>query len=116
MSNATLTDVSFINNGTLDLIEDDWARPYLAGLDINLKYGTYENIALNNLTVVDNGLKAKDGVGVAIKARDDGSYNANAATLRNVVINGGVFRSNERGLRFGEPGKDNLQRRLLFAM
>jgi hypothetical protein len=108
LSNATLTDVSFINNGTLDLIEDDWARPYLAGLDINLKYGTYENIALNNLTVVYNGLKAKDGVGVAIKARDDGSYNTNAATLRNVVINGGVFRSNERGLRFGEPGKDNL--------
>ena len=44
-----------------------------------------------------------------IKARDDAtSYNTYPASLTNVTIEGGIFTGNERGIRIGEPDKNNL--------
>ena len=106
LSNATFSNVLVANNG--------WSPtgganpPFNAGLDINLKSGAYSNITLNNLAVVGNGLGFKEGMGLSIKARSDGAtYSVCPATLSGVAVNGGTFAGNERGIRIGEPGKDN---------
>ncbi len=105
LSDAAFTDCVVNNNG---LYTGFWNADWNAGFDINLKAGDYQNLTFTNMTVTNNGLGVKEGAGFMIKARDDGSfYGANPATLANVTINGGSFTGNERGIRFGEPGKDN---------
>ncbi len=110
LSDATFTNVTVTNNGNIDL-SPSWADPWNAGIDINLKYGAYQNLMFNNLTVTGNGIDSTNGVGLTVKARgtgDDSSYSSNPATLLGVVtVNGGTFTGNEAGMRFGEPGKDN---------
>jgi hypothetical protein len=83
--------------------------PWMSGVDINLKAGTYQNLQFINPVVTNNALGgAQHGVGLAIKARDDGTtYGAFPATLDGVRIIGGNFAGNERGIRIGEPGKSN---------
>ncbi len=50
----------------------------------------------------------KEGVGLTVKARDDGiPTGAFPASLSNVLIQGGTYTGNQRGIRIGEPGKDN---------
>ncbi len=108
LSDATFTRVTFNGNGKTNI--PAWALPNNIGFDVNLKYGDYQNIVLNNLSVTGNGLGSKEGCGLAIKARGTGtdtSYSARPATLDNVQINGGTFTGNERGIRIGEPGKSN---------
>ena len=105
LSDAVFTDVEVTDNGSSTFWNDTWN----GGIDINLKgEEAYQNLTFNNLTVTGNGLGFKEGAGVMIKARDDGAtYGAHPATLANVAINGGTFSGNERGIRFGEPGKNN---------
>ena len=105
LSDATFTDVTVSNNGKSDF----WNQVWNGGVDINLKgEETLQNLVFNNMTVTANGLGYKEGAGMMIKARDDGeTYGAHPASLDNVQINGGTFSGNERGIRFGEPGKNN---------
>lgn len=83
--------------------------PWMSGVDINLKAGDYQNITFDNGSWITlNGLGgAKEGVGVTFKARDDGGYAAFPASLTNVLISGSRVSGNERGIRIGEPGKNN---------
>jgi parallel beta-helix repeat protein len=109
LSDATFTNVTVTNNGDTDL-SPDWADPWNAGIDINLKYGNYQNLVFNNLTVTGNGIGSDNGVGLTVKARGTGNdpdYSANPATLVGVTINGGTFTGNPVGIRIGEPDKDN---------
>ncbi|QDU61409.1 hypothetical protein Pan216_22650 [Planctomycetes bacterium Pan216] len=96
LSNATFTRVTVTgtNLATYD---------FTAGIDINLKgEESYENLRFDQLTVTNNGIDSTYGVGFTIKARDDGSYAANPASLDNVVITNSIISGNEHGLRFGE--------------
>lgn len=90
-------------------LTSNWNDAWNAGFDINLKgEEQYKNIVFTNCTFKDNGNGYKEGAALMIKARDDGgTYGAHPATLTNVTINGGTFTQNERGIRIGEPGKDN---------
>ena len=105
LSDATFTDVTISNNGKSDF----WNQVWNGGRGYQLKgEELYSNLVFNNMTVTANGLGYKEGAGMMIKARDDGdTYGAHPASLDNVEINGGTFSGNERGIRFGEPGKSN---------
>lgn len=79
------------------------------GFDINLKAGTYSNLQFLNCVFSNNGLGFKEGVGLTVKGRDDApSYNGFPATVSNVLVDFCLFSGNERAVRFGEPGKNNL--------
>jgi hypothetical protein len=109
LSDSTFTNCTVKENGFSSSGVPSYFLPWLAGFDINLKAGAYQNISFVNCTFADNALGgAKEGAGLMIKARDDGSiYSAHPATLTNVTIEGSAFTGNERGIRFGEPGKNN---------
>lgn len=80
-----------------------------AGFDINLKAGIYSNLQFLNCTFANNALGAKEGVGLTVKGRDDASsYNTFPATVSGVTVDFCRFTGNERAVRFGEPGKNNL--------
>ncbi len=107
LSDATFTNVQLIGNGYVNP-GTNLAEYNSAGFDINLKDGTYSNLQFINMTATGNGLMAKDGAALMIKARSDGTtYSVYPATLTGVTITGGTFTGNERGIRFGEPNKDN---------
>ena len=102
LSDATFNNVLVDTNGKSDF----WNQVWNGGFDINLKAGNYANLVFNEMTVTNNGLGYKEGAGIMIKARDDGSYvSPNDAVLDGVQINGGNYSFNERGIRIGEPDK-----------
>ncbi|HHN94334.1 MAG TPA: hypothetical protein ENK17_06165, partial [Anaerolineae bacterium] len=105
LSDALFEDCTVTHNGYTDF----WNSRWNAGFDINLKgEETYQNLTFRDMTFTDNGLGYQEGVGLMIKGRDDGpTYGAHPATLMTVTIEGGRFVGNERGIRFGEPGKEN---------
>lgn len=105
LSDASFDNVQVLNNGS----DPNWNSPWNGGMDINLKgQEAYQNLTLRNLTVTGNGKGYRHGAGLMLKARDDASsYNTYPASLTNVLIEGGVFTGNERGIRLGEPGKNN---------
>ncbi|HOG79705.1 MAG TPA: right-handed parallel beta-helix repeat-containing protein, partial [Anaerolineaceae bacterium] len=109
LTDATFTDCTIDQNGFDATGLPSYFIPWMSGVDINLKAGTYQNIAFINATVTNNGLGgAKEGVGLAIKARTDGAtYSPYPATLDNVLIANSTITGNERGIRIGEPGKNN---------
>jgi len=113
LTDATFTDCTVSENGFTDLGMPSYFVPWMCGIDFNLKAGTYQNFTFNNCTVTDNALGgAKEGVGLTVKGRGTGNnpsggYTAFPAWVNNVVITGGTFTGNERGMRFGEPGKEN---------
>ena len=84
-----------------------------AGIDINLKYGNYQNITILNSLISDSGLMGSNSpgsvwpVGIAIKARTDGGYAAKPATLDNVRIEGTTISGGVNGIRVGEPDKSS---------
>ncbi len=110
LDNATFNNCNVIDNG-----DETWGnlctyfKPWLAGIDINLKAGAYTNIAFAGCTFTGNGTgEAKEGCALTIKGRDDGStYGPFPASLTNVTITNCTITGNERGVRFGEPGKLN---------
>ncbi len=82
------------------------------GIDINLKYGAYQNIYIYDSSITGSGAQGTavdptNPAAVAIKARDDGSYGSTPATLDNVVISRTVISGPVNGIRFGEFGKTN---------
>lgn len=108
LENVSFTGCTVHNNG---INTSFWNNPWNGGFDINLKAGTYQDIFLTDCTFTNNGLYVKEGAGLMIKARGTGaldpSYAAHPATLDNVQLIGCTISGNERGVRFGEPGKDN---------
>ncbi len=113
LSNATFSSITASDNGYVGALPGssacEYFRPWMSGVDINLKAGSYQNITFNNSTFSNNGLDgATNGVGLAVKARDDApGYTAFPASLSGVLVDGGAFSGNKAGIRFGEPGKDN---------
>lgn len=108
LSNAVLSKLNIHDNGNNQSFMASWAKDWACGLDINLKYGSYTNITLDSLTVTNNALGSKNGMGIGLKARDDSpSYNTVPASLTNVTISNSTVTGNERGIRVGEPGKNN---------
>lgn len=109
LTDATFDGITVSQNGFSADGMPTYFVPWMSGVDINLKAGNYENIVFTNSTISNNGLGgAKEGVGLAIKARDDGStYATYPATLSNVEVTQSTITGNERGIRIGEPGKDN---------
>jgi hypothetical protein len=111
LEDATFTGVTVSQNGYDGSLLGacSYFNPWMAGVDINLKAGAYQNLTFEDITVTSNALgNAKEGVGLTVKARDDGAtYGAFPATLNNVLVDGGVVSGNERGIRVGEPTKNN---------
>ena len=85
-----------------------------AGIDINLKYGTYDGIDIHDFVFTDVGSSTGAGSphvfggAIVIKQRDDApSYSANPATLTDVTVSDGTITGTSTGIRIGEPGKVN---------
>ncbi|MDQ6434367.1 calcium-binding protein [Mesorhizobium sp. LHD-90] len=82
-----------------------------SGIELNLKYGDYSGIVILNPTLTNVGLSNGggsphvNGAAIAIKARMDGSYAGNPATLDDVQIIGGSINGTSTGIRIGEPNK-----------
>ena len=110
LTNATFDGCTVLNNG-----DAAWGntctqfKAFLAGFDINLKAGNYQNITIKNSVFTGNATgQAKEGVAIALKARDDGAtYGPFPAALNNVVVENCIITGNERGIRMGEPDKSN---------
>jgi hypothetical protein len=109
LTDATFTNCEVSENGYDVSVLPSYFAPWSAGVDINLKAGNYQNLSFIGMSVTDNAIGgAKEGVGMTIKARDDGSsYGAYPAALDNVVVRDSFISGNERGIRLGEPGKNN---------
>lgn len=101
LTNSTIQGCQFINCGT----KEDGAHAMSSAVDINLKYGDYENISIQDCKFEGNG--AGLGGALLIKARDDGSYADTPVTLTGVTITGCTFTDNNRDIVFGEPMKNN---------
>lgn len=108
LNNATFDNITVNSSGT------NSNYGFNNGIDINLKYGDYENITIKNSTITNSGLDSPDApnplfpAAIAIKARDDGStYGTNPATLIGVNIVHTTITDNVSGIRLGEPGKEN---------
>ena len=125
LTNLTITDTTFnnntnkgfytekladsvFNNVTVDSSGTGGSLNHRAGIDINLKYGSYQNIQILYSTITNSGTGDPNGAGLMIKARSTGSYAAIPATLSNATLvgltvtgngNGGAYAS---GIRIGE--------------
>jgi hypothetical protein len=101
LDNAVFSTITVSNSGT--------AGAWAAGVDINLKYHAFQNISFTNSDFTNCGTgDPVNGAGIAVKARDDGSYAGNPATLTNVQISGCTVSGCQEGLRFGEPAANNV--------
>ncbi len=101
LSNAQFTGIQVMRSGTVGANS--------AGIDINLKYANFQNITILGSTISNSGTgDAINGVGLAVKARDDApSYNTHPATLVGVTVTNNEVMANQTGIRFGEPAKNN---------
>jgi uncharacterized repeat protein (TIGR01451 family) len=96
LNNATFDGITVNNSGT--------SGASSAGIDINLKFGNYSNITIENSSITNSGTgDAVSGVGVTFKARADGpTYSLNPATLVGVTLSNNIISGNENGVRAGE--------------
>jgi len=102
LDNATFDNIELSGNG---YETDLWNT----GLELNLKYDDYENISIINSTITGNGLGNSQnfGTGLNVKARDDGSYASNPASLNNLFIENNIVANNQIGIGIGEYGKQS---------
>ncbi|MDQ2690949.1 MAG: PxKF domain-containing protein [Chloroflexota bacterium] len=112
LEDASFNEVLVDGNGfgpAASLSGCSYFQPHMGGVDINLKAGGYQNISFTNSEVLNNGLgNASEGFGIAFKARSDGpTYGPFPATLDHVDVTNTIVTGNERGIRIGEPGKNN---------
>ncbi len=100
LDHAVFTGITVDHSGTVGA----WA----AGVDLNLKYHAFQDITFTDSTFNACGTgDPVNGVGLTIKARDDGGYATYPATLDNVQITSTDVIGCQEGMRFGEPGKNN---------
>lgn len=110
LTDSTFTDCQFIDNGTdADKVEANFQK-WVCGVDVNLKYGDYQDIKFDGCTFTGNG--DNSGTALHIKARDDGNYGGeNAATLDGITVTGCTFSGNNdpdgAPIVLGEPGANN---------
>lgn len=115
LSNATLSYLTFDNVGNEGYGDSSNLGAWGAAIDINLKYGAYESLTLQDITVTDSGYSKghETGAAVTIKARDDGSYATNPASLDGAeieevsVVNTDGDKEPYAALRIGEPDATN---------
>lgn len=124
LKNVTVTNTTFNDNVTkgmylerlsdalfdgIQVARSGTSGSFAAGIDINLKFAAFQNITIQHSTITQSGTgDPVNGVGVTIKARDDGStYGARPATLIGATLSSNEITSNQTGIRFGEPGKNN---------
>ncbi len=79
VDNATFTNVQVVNSGT--------TGGSSTGFNVNDKYGTFTNIALNNVSVIYTAAGTPE-LGIDIEGRNDGSYASHPASLSGVTLNG----------------------------
>ena len=105
LTDSAFDGCTFVNNGTDPDKVNESFKAWVSGVDINLKYGDYANIAFTDCTFEGNG--ANSGGALLIKARDDGSYASDPATLTGVTVTGCTFIGNNKNIVLGEPDKNN---------
>ena len=121
-TNVSITDSTFNNNSSkgiyaerlddavLDNLTVDSSGTtgtFAAGIDINLKKNASDDIEIKNSDITDSGTgDATNGYGLTIKARDDGTTNG-PTTLTGVDVHHNTITGNQRGVRLGEPTKNN---------
>ncbi len=114
LSDTTFTGCTVNENGFDSSALPSYFAPWSAGIDVNLKAGTYEGFVFDNCVFIDNAIdEAKEGVALTVKERGTGNnpsggYVAYPAHCDDVTVTQCTFTNNERGMRFGEPGKENL--------
>ena len=105
LTDSSFTDCTFTDNGSDAAVVSENFKQWVSGVDINLKYGDYENITFTGCTFTGNG--ANNGAALLVKARDDGSYASNPATLTGVTVTDCTFTDNNLNIVLGEKDKDN---------
>ena len=107
LTDSTFTGCTFANNGKdVSKVQSSF-QTWMCGIDLNLKNGTYQNIAFTNCKFTGNG--ANSGTALHIKARNDGKYGSDTR-LTGVTISGCTFSGNNTAVGpvvFGEPDKSN---------
>lgn len=104
LTESTFTDCKFINNGdnVEDVVNNDSGfRTWMCGVDLNLKYGEYENITFDGCTFTGNGQNR--GTALHIKARDDGNYASPSSKLDGVTVENCTFNNNNATDNKGTP-------------
>jgi hypothetical protein len=94
---GTLDDITVTNSGT------DATRNYPQAVDINLKYRTYSSVTVMNSTLESGNVIGAEGGGEAliVKARNDGSYSSNPATLDSLLVASNTLNNSRIGLSIG---------------
>lgn len=110
LTDSTFDNCKFLHNGTDAAKVESTFQKWMCGVDVNLKYGNFQNIKFLNCAFTGNG--DNSGTALHIKARgtgDDSSYIANPATLTGVTVSGCTFTGNngEYDIILGEPGVNN---------
>lgn len=116
LTDVSIRNVTFTNNAEkavymeklsdaelkeLDIRTSGTSGPYPAGIDINLKYGDYQNITLDG-TKVRTSATGAGGNAITVKARDDNSYAGSPATLTNLnIINSDIETTGGYGIAVG---------------
>lgn len=85
------------------------------GIDLNLKWGEFSGIVIEQFEFVDVGLSTgagsphAGGGAIAVKAREDGSYAGDPASYEGeLIIRDGDIKGTSTGIRVGEPGVEGL--------
>ena len=115
--NVEITNSQFNNCATVTNSGSSWFTR--VACDINLKFNTYNSVKISDCTF--DGVRFvkdhKDGgttdntsysAALSVKARNDGSYESNAASLNNVSITNNTFTNNDTDLRLGEAGSKGV--------
>ena len=107
LTDSEFTDCQILNNGADATKVDSNFTSWMCGVDINLKYGSYENIVFDGCTFEGNG--ANNGTALHVKARDDGNYSTDSASLTGVTVTGCTFEDNHgtNDIIIGEPNAGN---------
>ena len=107
LTDSEFTDCQILNNGADATKVDSNFTSWMCGVDINLKYGDYENIVFDGCNFEGNG--ANNGTALHVKARDDGNYSTDSASLTGVTVTGCTFEDNHgtNDIIIGEPNADN---------
>ena len=107
LTDSEFTDCKILDNGVDSTKVDSNFTSWMCGVDINLKYGDYENIVFDGCTFEGNG--ANNGTALHVKARDDGNYSTDTASLTGVTVTGCTFEDNhgDNDIILGEPDAGN---------
>ncbi len=100
LTNGVISNNTFVNNGVP-------APAGGAGIDINLKYGAYTGISIQDNVFTGNGTTSPTGFGFTVKARNDvagpanNRYNDFPATLSGLTITGNDISGSPIGVSLG---------------